>query len=588
MRRVQSCGLLGSMYCVAAVCGAAGAQCYTYEPMLRAAGQPQGLMLAVFDPDGPGADMLVGAGRLSLDTAGPAQNIAAYDGEAWRDIGAGLDGPVNEMVVWGSRLVITGGFTRMAGQACNGLAVWDGTEWHALGADLTRSGVRSAALSVAVRGADLFVTGDITHAGGTPVSFLARFDGNQWHDVDGGIDSPGARIVEWNGRVFLHDWTNLRHAGGISVLGGAAWTEAGWERVDGPANVAGVLGSVGDSLYVTTEAYAGSGLYNSQLRANTGSGWLDVEAGSRSADGLGVFWAVQDGAVYRVRDQEDLSLFSGFRRTVMPLLGTPAAPAFVASGFGVDDWTLFRGRWHVSGRMAALNGAFATPVSALDGDEVEPIWPDMVNPEVSLAASELGRFVVQAAAFPVWQYRSRLLRRVGTEWVTDLELDSDVQYLSLGLSDRTAVVRTFEPGRYSYLSLEGGAWVPAPALDGLEVSFKGSWRGEVIGTAITFPGLAPLGLGIVSGAGFTALPPGAPAATSEVLDVGGDLIAIDRTAGAPMVASFDGNIWSTIGTDRVTAAASHGGLLYVLANSRSGGAGLTRYDLRWWDGSAWG
>ena len=43
--------------------------------------------------------------------------------------------------------------------------------------------------------ASLYVTGEFTHAGGVEVNYIARWDGQAWHDLDGGLNDAGHAVT---------------------------------------------------------------------------------------------------------------------------------------------------------------------------------------------------------------------------------------------------------------------------------------------------------------------------------------------------------------------------------------------------------
>jgi hypothetical protein len=68
-----------------------------------------------------------------------AQNVARWDGGAWRALGEGISGTVYDLAVHGDSLVVAGSFVYAgAGILANGIAVWDGAAWSPLEERSTR------------------------------------------------------------------------------------------------------------------------------------------------------------------------------------------------------------------------------------------------------------------------------------------------------------------------------------------------------------------------------------------------------------------------------------------------------------------
>ncbi|MBN9692980.1 MAG: hypothetical protein J0M24_22280 [Verrucomicrobia bacterium] len=119
------------------------------------------------------------AGGTFLRVAGtgaatPLNRIAQWNGQAWAPLGFGVNGPVNALAWVGTRLVVGGDFTQAtnaSGQTVptSRLAIWDGSEWSALG-----SGVNGSVSALTVSGSELFVGGMFSGAGDKASLYLAK------------------------------------------------------------------------------------------------------------------------------------------------------------------------------------------------------------------------------------------------------------------------------------------------------------------------------------------------------------------------------------------------------------------------------
>jgi trimeric autotransporter adhesin len=151
--------------------------------------------LEVFD-DGSGPKLYAGGFFQSAGST-VVNRIACWDGTSWEPVGGGASGPVHALRVLdfgaGPRLYAGGVFLSIGGVVARSVAFWDGVAWTPLGTGLTPlvgvDGVRSLRSFDRGTGAgpELFVAGHFDAAGGIPASNVARWDGTQWHPLDGGL-----------------------------------------------------------------------------------------------------------------------------------------------------------------------------------------------------------------------------------------------------------------------------------------------------------------------------------------------------------------------------------------------------------------
>jgi len=201
--------------------------------------------LAVHD-DGAGPALYAG-GRFSSvgGVGGPtALNIARWDGVAWSAVGTGLaslDGrpSVRSLAVYddgsGAVLVAGGKFDVPGGgsavQLAN-IALWDGSDWRPLGGGVAgptpvSPAVQAMEIHNPGSGPQLYVGGTLTLADGSPASYLARWDGEEWSAVGDGLEAPVFALA-------THDdgrGTRLYAGGGFVEIDGVAVNHVA--RLDG-------------------------------------------------------------------------------------------------------------------------------------------------------------------------------------------------------------------------------------------------------------------------------------------------------------------------------------------------------------------
>ncbi|MCU0689134.1 MAG: hypothetical protein MUE97_05275, partial [Phycisphaerales bacterium] len=179
---------------------------------------------------GPDGQLYVGGDFAQIDGV-IVNGIARWDGQTWRGLGSGVRrgesgaGAVNAMT-WlrDGRLAIVGEFSRAGDAQALGVAVWDGTNWSAVGAGTQFSpGVNSVSepllLSVAEGpGGEVIIGGffrSVTSAGQAlaTAANVAVWDGQRWSELGGGA-GMGVRSL-----LMLQNG-ELAAAGGFSAVGG--------------------------------------------------------------------------------------------------------------------------------------------------------------------------------------------------------------------------------------------------------------------------------------------------------------------------------------------------------------------------------
>ena len=192
----------------------------------------------------PSGEVYVG-GYFGFAGGIPVNSIAKWDGQYWEALNQGISDPHYKIMVYAIAIdrygfVYAGGdFTEADGKPVNHIARWDGDNWKALGGGFLGDPNRLASVySLAIDGrGNLYAGGTFSSAGGKKVSNLARWDGEEWWDVGGGVQyegSSGARITS-----ILADGGNIYISGGFNSAGGqsaqaiAKWNGTAFENLAG-------------------------------------------------------------------------------------------------------------------------------------------------------------------------------------------------------------------------------------------------------------------------------------------------------------------------------------------------------------------
>jgi len=234
----------------------------------------------------------------TFDTAGgvPARNIAVWNGSQWKAVGQGSDIGISSLAVGGGGLYIGGAFFTVYNP--NGLAVpvnhiarWDGVGWSALG-----SGVEGRPYpgtptvnAIAIGAGGLYAGGGFNTAGGVPANNIARWDGANWSALGAGSNNgvSGASdrvdtIAVLGNDVYVGG--SFGTAGGQQISALAKWNGTSWSALGSGVAAASVntLAVNGTDLYVGFTGDKAGG-----LTVNNIARW-DTLAGVWSALGSGL------------------------------------------------------------------------------------------------------------------------------------------------------------------------------------------------------------------------------------------------------------------------------------------------------------
>ncbi len=477
-------------------------------------------------------------------TAGRALAGDCKDG--WSDAfgPAGVNLGVNALEVFddgrGPALYAGGAFTRVGDLTVGRIARFDGERWDALDGGVDGSRVFALAVFDDGAGPALYVGGYFTGAGESDASMIARWDGQRWTALGSGVDSVVDALAVFDGALYV--------GGAFTSTGGepAAYI-ARWDGTSWSALADGVNDRV-EALVVWDDG-TGPALYV--------GGWF-TEAGGAEARSVarwdGENWsspgAAMDGSV------EALAVFDD---------GTGSGPALYAGG-----------------RFTEAGGTPARFIARYDGASWSPLRDGVKDAVKGLAVHDdgtgggpalyaLGHFE-EAAAMPA----RHIARWDGAVWSP----------LGAGMDWIANVARSFAIGGRSVLVVGGhfleAGDVPAERLARWDGTAWASFDRGVTGDYYYHYGI------IV----FSLLAVDRDLDGSRALYVGGDFVAAGGVA-ARSIARFDGTTWSALGEgfgegqvmalgvfdDGTGAAVYAGGSL-----SEDGGAEST---IARWDGSKW-
>lgn len=164
----------------------------------------------------------------------------------WNGLGDGvLTQPnyasVTAITIFNGDVFIGGGFTVAGGSQANRIARWDGNDWFSVGGGIT-AGVASnySVQALCVFDDDgsgpqqpkLYVGGAwFTSAGGVPANNIARWNGATWSALTSGIGPPGSSVTALAVSAspnYLYVGGQFSTAGGLNANNIARWNGTSW------------------------------------------------------------------------------------------------------------------------------------------------------------------------------------------------------------------------------------------------------------------------------------------------------------------------------------------------------------------------
>ena len=137
--------------------------------------------------------------------------IVKWDGSTFTSLGTGLNGQANVVAVDKNDNVYVGGvFTVAGGITVNGIAKWDGSAWSALGSGISgyfSGGMASQVLAITVDNTNnVYVGGDFLTMDGVAVNGIALWNGQKWSALGNGVNHQVFNITIYNNKIYLYGY----------------------------------------------------------------------------------------------------------------------------------------------------------------------------------------------------------------------------------------------------------------------------------------------------------------------------------------------------------------------------------------------
>ncbi len=260
-----------------AACGLAGWDGQAWQPMVALGDEQfcQGLDAESTGMGSFGGELAV-AGYFEYGGDTHLNGVGLWDGSGWQALGTGLLGSdrIWALAEYQGKLVVSGNFDEIGGAASPNMAQWTGLEWQPF-----EGGGAPEARALLAAGTDLYVGGDFTTAGGLPAENIACWDGASWSDLDGGLNDRVYALLMLDGDLLAAgSFTADTHGAPLNRI--ARWDGVAWFPLS-----QGLNGIVSD-LVVWNGALIAGGYFNQVDGASTpylaiwdGTAWQPFPSG---------------------------------------------------------------------------------------------------------------------------------------------------------------------------------------------------------------------------------------------------------------------------------------------------------------------
>ncbi|MBU0607038.1 MAG: hypothetical protein KKI08_04090, partial [Armatimonadetes bacterium] len=393
-----------------------------------------------------------------------AKNIARWDGSAFSAVGGGVDGvnaSVGDLLSLGTDLYVAGDFTSAGGAPINGngLARWDGSAWHALGAFV---GHGTNWTHLAANGNTLVVAGALT-ADTLQLDGVGLWNGTAWAGLRGGVEltSGVQAVVATSGGMYV--------GGSFSTVGGiGARNVAGWNKSTGDWSPlgAGLDGRVTTLAVDNNDVYAARDVVSSvywsatevlrwngsqwvvlggQFTNNSGGGYPEVRA--LVLDGAGGLYAAGKFSAVGSTPVAGVARWDGAQWKAVANLGATQS----VSSLAIHEGQIYLAiNWY--------NGTSYASVARVDGSTAVPLGPTIIGSINSIAVDGSGVYACGKVTSMGGTTVNHVARWNGSTW----------HALGTGLStanlDQCATIAIGSNGLYVAGSFTTAGGVPASSV----------------------------------------------------------------------------------------------------------------------------
>ena len=202
---------------------------------------------------------------------------------SWFALGSGLNDLVKAVATSGADVYVGGSFTNAGGDpSASYISRWDGSSWNPLGVGLALGSGPCPVHAIAVSGSDVYVGGNFTYAGGNPdANSIARWDGSNWHSLGTGCSFYSIEAIAVAGSDVYVGGYFFNVGGNPDLDGIARWDGSNWHSLG-----SGIDGGVLTIAVNGSDVYVGGGFTDAGGNPNAdyiarwdGTSWNSLAAG---------------------------------------------------------------------------------------------------------------------------------------------------------------------------------------------------------------------------------------------------------------------------------------------------------------------
>ena len=172
-------------------------------------------------------ERVVVVGRFDRIEGQYVNNVARLDPSGWKGVGDGIYYDVNVVVLDGAGMIVGGGFNKAGTIPAQGLARWNGDAWAEIGGGL--GGGYPGWFGTVAEGQEgrLYVGGLFQQIGSVPASNVAEWTGSEWRPLGNGLNGLVYTLaVGPDGAVYAGG--QFSRSGDNQMLSIAKWNGSEW------------------------------------------------------------------------------------------------------------------------------------------------------------------------------------------------------------------------------------------------------------------------------------------------------------------------------------------------------------------------